>query len=248
SFAVGIHAITLSVSDPSSCLATCSTTVDVRPSVVLTHPQINIVKTTNNTNNDSAPGIQVLAGSTVTWTYIVTNPGSEPLKNVTVTDSVVGSITGLTGGDANNNGLLDPGETWTYTKGAVVVLGQYENIGTANGTGNVTNKPVTSSNPDHYFGEPWATPCPDGVFSYGSDGNVIDPATGDLKITYDQFPAPNDNSYGVNAIGWPNGHIFKDLVQSDHAGFQVLNPSKTVMLSFDIDYLTATPVTADAPS
>src|SRR5437773_7626258 len=364
SFAVGTHAITLSVSDPSSCLATCSTTVGVRPSVVLTHPQINIVKTTNNTNNDSAPGIQVLAGSTVTWTYIVTNPGdepltsvsvvddhigslsahtgdansnglldvgetwtytaagtavrgqysnlgtaagtgnvsnkavthsnpdfyfglnpainivvltngtnndaptgphlvegsdvvwtytvtnpgSEPVKNVTVTDSVVGSITGLTGGDANNNGLLDPGETWTYTKGAVVVLGQYENIGTANGTGNVTNKPVTSSNPDHYFGEPWATPCPDGVFSYGSDGNVIDPATGDLKITYDQFPAPNDNSYGVNAIGWPNGHIFKDLVQSDHAGFQVLNPSRTVMLSFDIDYLTATPVTAGTPS
>src|SRR5438874_17459 len=33
------------------------------------NPAINIVKLTNNTNNDSAPGLQVPAGSTVTWTY-----------------------------------------------------------------------------------------------------------------------------------------------------------------------------------
>ena len=36
---------------------------------------------------------------------------------------------------------------------------------------------------------------------------------------YDQFPAPNDNSYGVNAVGWgTKGHTFGNLVGSDHAG------------------------------
>ena len=29
-------------------------------------------------------------------------------------------------------------------------------------------------------------------------------APGDISIAYDQFPAPNDNSYGVNSIGWPS--------------------------------------------
>jgi len=62
-------------------------------------------------------------------------------------------------------------------------------------------------------------------------------------IVYDQFPAPNDNSYGANAVGWPNGHKFSDLVGSDHAGFELIDPSNTVRLSFNIDYITAKPGT-----
>src|SRR5439155_1754512 len=370
SFAVGTHAINLSVSDPSSCLAACSTTVDVRPSVEVTHPRINIVKKTNNTNNDSAPGIQVLAGSTVTWTYIVTNPGDEPLKSVsvvddhigtlsahtgdansnglldvgetwtytatgtavsgqysnlgtaagtgnvsnrpvthsnpdfyfgqingainivvltngtnsdaptgphlevldnvnwtyivtnpgnepltgvTVTDNVVGPITNFAGGDTNSNGRLDVGETWTYTANGTAVLGQYGNVGTARGTGYVSNQPVSSTNPDYYFGGSQTdTACPAGSFEYsvGGSNSSIDPGTGDLYIKFDQFPAPNDNSYGVNAVGWPEprGHLFKDQINSDHAGFQLRDPNGVVKLSFDIDYLTASTVTAATPS
>ena len=42
-------------------------------------------------------------------------------------------------------------------------------------------------------------PCPAGLFLAGTGaGN----GPGDLNIAYDQFPAPNDNSYGVNAVGW----------------------------------------------
>src|SRR5206468_396991 len=151
SFAVGTHAITLSVSDPGSCLATCSTTVDVRPAVEVTHPRINIVKKTNNTNNDSAPGIQVLTGRTVTWTYIVTNPGDEPLKSVSVVDDHIGTLSAHTG-DANSNGLLDVGETWTYTANGTAVSGQYSNLGTAAGTGNVSNFPARRCSPDSVFG------------------------------------------------------------------------------------------------
>jgi uncharacterized repeat protein (TIGR01451 family) len=83
-------------------------------------------------------------------------------------------------------------------------------------------------------------PCPAGSFSFSFD------AAGNLRIVYDQFPAPNDNSYGVNAVGWgTKGHTFNDLVGSDHAGFQFRNASGVVVLSFNIDYLSAN---ANAPS
>jgi uncharacterized repeat protein (TIGR01451 family) len=76
-------------------------------------------------------------------------------------------------------------------------------------------------------------PCPAGSFSFSIDAN------GNLRIVFDQFPAPNDNSYGVNAVGWPNGHTFNNLVGSDHAGFQLRDPGGIVRLSFNIDYISA---------
>ena len=61
-------------------------------------------------------------GAAVTWTYVVTNPGTVPLSNVVVRDdngtpgnTADDFLPAFTGGDTNNNGLLDPGETWTYT-------------------------------------------------------------------------------------------------------------------------------------
>ena len=69
-------------------------------------------------------------------------------------------------------------------------------------------------------------PCPAGLFLAGktTGGN----AAGDIAIAYDQFPAPNDNSYGVNAVGWgTNGHTFGNLTGSDKAGFQIIKPNGT---------------------
>lgn len=83
-------------------------------------------------------------------------------------------------------------------------------------------------------------PCPGGSFTYSMNAN------GDLVIKYDQFPAPNDNSYGVNAVGWgTHGHKFSDLVGSDHAGFQLADAGDVVRLSFNVDYISAD---ATAPS
>lgn len=76
-------------------------------------------------------------------------------------------------------------------------------------------------------------PCPAGSFTFNYDVN------GDLHIVYDQFPAPNDNSYGANAVGWPNGHKFSDLVGSDHAGFMLVDPGGVTRLSFNVDYISA---------
>jgi uncharacterized repeat protein (TIGR01451 family) len=128
------------------------------------NPQIQIVKLTNGTNNDNPPtpgvpdGPIVPVGSTVTWTYNVTNPGSEPIANVAVTDNIAGVNPtpvlsgGFNVGDTNHNGLLDPGEQWIFTATGTAVAGQYSNIGTVTGTSTISNTPVTANNPDHYFG------------------------------------------------------------------------------------------------
>src|SRR6185295_15158593 len=52
-------------------------------------PSIRIVKLTNGTDNDTPTGPVVLVGSTVTWTYNVTNTGNVTLTNVAVTDDKV---------------------------------------------------------------------------------------------------------------------------------------------------------------
>ncbi len=56
----------------------------------------------------------------MTSNYVVTNPGNTPLANAAVTDDLCGSAspvppTGTNAGDANGDGLLDPGESWQFT-------------------------------------------------------------------------------------------------------------------------------------
>jgi len=77
--------------------------------------------------------------------------------------------------------------------------------------------------------------CPAGSFEGGNTGGN---AAGDISIAYSQFPAPNDNSYGTNAVGWPSGHTFNNLTGSDKAGFQILRPNGTIAVSFNIDYIS----------
>lgn len=89
-----------------------------------------------------------------------------------------------------------------------------------------------------YVSPPMALPCPAGLFLGGKTTPGGNP--GDISIIFDQFPAPNDNSYGTNSIGWgTKGHQFKDLTGSDKAGFQIINPTGTVKVSFNVDYITS---------
>ncbi len=133
----------------------------------MSSPKIQILKETNGTNNDSAPGLSVPVGTPITWTYLVTATGSnEPIKNVVVTDDngTPGNPAddfhpspvlsgGFNVGDTNHDNLLEPGETWQYTaSGGNAVAGQYTNNSVVTGNGNVSNTPVTDHNPDNYFG------------------------------------------------------------------------------------------------
>ncbi|MCE5266296.1 MAG: matrixin family metalloprotease, partial [Planctomycetaceae bacterium] len=97
-------------------------------------PGIKIVKTTNGTDNNSAPGVQVTAGSAITWTYTVANTGNVALSGVTVTDSDSTLHPTYVSGDVNANQQLDVGETWVYTASGVAITGAYSNTGTVRGT------------------------------------------------------------------------------------------------------------------
>ena len=107
-------------------------------------PAITIKKYTNTVDADTPPGPTVAVGSTVYWTYVVTNTGSTTLTNVSVTDDKGVTVT-------CPKTTLAAGESMTCTASGAATMGQYANIGT------VTGKPpaggnVTASDPSHYVG------------------------------------------------------------------------------------------------
>ncbi len=126
--------------------------------MVITSPGIAVQKLVNGQVATTAPGPIITVGSPVTFTYTVTNTGNDPLQGVTLTDnngtpsnSADDFHPTFTGGDTNGNGLLDIGETWTYTASAAALAGQYENTARVTAT-DVCNIPVSASALGHYFG------------------------------------------------------------------------------------------------
>ena len=99
------------VDSGATVTATASCSTDIL------HPAIDIVKTVSD---DLVP-----VGTTVTYTYVVTNTGDTPLYDITVDDDVMGHI-----GDIP---FLDVGESATLTKDFVVGQDQVVNVATARG-------------------------------------------------------------------------------------------------------------------
>ncbi len=117
---------------------------------------IDIEKFTNGNQADSAtdPDVpQVVAGSTVTWTYRVTNTGSLNLSNVQVNDNIIGAVTNVTN-QGNGNNTLEPGEVWTFQATGLAQAGAYENLGSVAAISEIQTT-VTDQDFSHYFG---ATP------------------------------------------------------------------------------------------
>ncbi len=137
------------------------------------NPDIHVEKATNGSDADSPTGPAIADGSAVTWTYVVTNPGDVPLDAISVTDDQGVTVTQVdlntdtfNDGDLDLDGLLDPGESWLYEASGTATLGQYANIGTAQGSpvdeggsplddGDGTPFPSESDDdPSHYLGVP----------------------------------------------------------------------------------------------
>lgn len=68
---------------------------------------ISITKSASPTALTNGPGL-------VTYTYRVTNPGTTALSNVSVVDDKLSPVTYVSG-DVNEDGSLQPEETWVYT-------------------------------------------------------------------------------------------------------------------------------------
>jgi uncharacterized repeat protein (TIGR01451 family) len=151
---------------------------------------LKLVKKTNGTDNNVAPGPTVAVGSTVTWTYVVTNSSSMTLSNVTVTDNKVLStaIHCVTGSGSNVIATMAAGASATCTATGKALAGQYTNIGTVTATPPVGVK-ITAADPDNYFG---SLACVTGTLNF--TGN--DPTSGG---------AGNVKSFGVS--GGVNVHV-----------------------------------------
>ena len=126
---------TVTDSDPSHYTA--------RVVVIPGNPAIDVEKATNGFDADDAPGPDLEAGTTVTWTYVVTNVGDEVLNNVTVTDDLEGAVCQFE--------TLAVDESRTCELTGIAELGQYENVATAMGTG-ASGTDVDDEDPSHYFG------------------------------------------------------------------------------------------------
>ncbi|MDN4471957.1 DUF7507 domain-containing protein [Demequina zhanjiangensis] len=91
-------------------------TDDAEATVDVIDPAIAVDKTADPT--------VVSPGDEVTYSFEVTNPGNDPLSDVTIIDNKCSPLVPASGepnpGDTNGDGLLDPGETWTYTCTTVV--------------------------------------------------------------------------------------------------------------------------------
>lgn len=124
------------------------------------NPAIDIEKATNGADADTPPGPIIEVGGTATFTYEVTNTGDVPLANVVVTDDngTPDDPTDdfnpmFTGGDLNDNDLLDLEETWTYEAERVdVPEGQYTNTATVSGT-SPRGTEVTDEDPSNHLGQ-----------------------------------------------------------------------------------------------
>lgn len=63
---------------------------------------------------------------------------------------------------------------------------------------------------------------------------------GNIRATFIQSTNVNDNTYGVNSIGWgKKTHKFGNLLGSDQATFQMMDAAGKIVLEFKMDYITA---------
>jgi uncharacterized repeat protein (TIGR01451 family) len=113
-------------------------TDDDDATVDVLNPAITIVKTAD---------VESITGTSgpVTFTYLVTNTGDAVLRNVVVTDDILGQI--------GTVARLAPGESVTLTKTATVTQAAPVNIGTATGTDELGKEVQDSDDEDITFVE-----------------------------------------------------------------------------------------------
>jgi len=207
-------------------------------------PGIDIEKLTNGNDADGANDAdvpQLAPGETVVWTYNVENTGDISFLGavVVVTDDVLGVIAGPASGDANNNGSLDPGETWVYEASSVAdaltssssttVPGCGDDRPTYENVGGVDVPGASDSDPSHYCNPPETifavaytdinesdggyNPAVDVLIAKLVDGPVASPdgviGVGDIVVT-DRYPKAYDGSlFGVFLV---NTHTVTSVI------------------------------------
>ena len=167
---------------------------------------ITLEKATEGFDADTPPGPVLPTGSTVEWTYEVTNAGTEALTDINVTDDqgVAVSCPATT---------LGPGESMTCTASDTVIAGQYMNIGTV--TAELPDSSsVIANDPSHYFGQSLRIEkATNGEDAGDPPGPIIDPGDA-VTWTY--------------VVTNPGPETITDLVVTDDQGETVTCPVSTL--------------------
>jgi len=107
------------------------TAMDVAYATVLVSdivpPLINVIKTPSPLALATGRGL-------VTYTYRITNPGTEPLSNVGLIDNKI-NLLSYVSGDVNSDNLLQHGEIWIYIA-STTLYQTTTNLATATGDAN----------------------------------------------------------------------------------------------------------------
>ncbi len=127
-----------------------TTHTDTDPSHYIGYqPGIDVQKSTNGVDADTAPGVQVATGQPVVWRYTVTTNGL-PVSNVELVDTDASVTPVYVSGDDDGDGVLELGEAWIYEAEATATAGDYVNVATAQGYDVLQEQPVEDSDPSHY--------------------------------------------------------------------------------------------------
>ena len=106
-------------------------------------PSVSVEKLVNGGDADQEPGLYILKGAPIVFSYVVTNSGDVALTDVSVTDDRGLTVT-------CPKATLSLAESMVCTATATAVSGHYVNVGTASGTAVSTT--VQDSDPAHYTG------------------------------------------------------------------------------------------------
>jgi hypothetical protein len=155
----------------------------------------------------------------VTYTYLETNDGTEPLTGVTLTDDTCSPVMRGADSPGDNDASLEPGETWTFTcTHNFTVAGTFTNKATATGnistgapapeehasaTVTVTSAPVQTRSPGYWKNHQATTtaslPQTLGGFT------VSDFAT--AKAIFDAMNCSKSSTSTQNAVGCLAGQL-----------------------------------------
>ncbi len=101
-------------------------------------PSMDLVKKTNGLD-----AVDIAAGASVTWTFLVTNTGNVEIDSIAVIDDIEGAI-------SCPKTPLQPGEAMTCSKTGWALAGQYDNLGTARA--NFQGTPLVAQDDSQYYG------------------------------------------------------------------------------------------------
>ena len=180
-------------------------------------PGIMIDVKTNGPDESPSDGPYIDSGDAVTWTYIVTNTGNVTLSDVSVTDSITGTVSGC-------DATIAPGDSSNCTESGTAEVSPvdtpYTNTGTATGTPPV-GADVSDNDSSSYFGSD-----PSIAISVTNNGPVV--VTGD-DVVWD-FTVTNTGNVPLDLVAvTEDGTVRCDLgtvAPGDTAGCQYSAPAQ----------------------